>query len=702
MDLKFYAGVLIRRWWMIALTTLIVCGVTWLKASAQPVVYSAEVRLLYEANTIANSVLGSVGLMMPSWNNPVNTQLQLIKTRPNLETVMERLAIPQANRPAFYDALNAGLSASIGGNTDIIVVRYSSQDPVQTVRVVNEVGRVFIETNKSQRQETARQTRQFIEQQLARTERMLNEAEEAVARFRQSERIFNVSDVGAGTAGKLASIDSETMDIGFQRSIIEAKAADARRHLEVTDLDLAKRLEKLRVDPAFNALQAEGARAEAAIALTRAQFKDDSLEVREAQKRLERVKSALASRVRRLLGNGLTEDELALGRTPTESRYLSELIGAESELVMLNVREKALASSKVLYEAKFASLPAKEQQMSRLLRQKAATEETYNVFVRRMQEARITEAISVGSMRLVEEAREASASFAPMAKMVAVSALMGVMFGAAIAMLVEYLDDRIRRPEDAESVLDLPILGMLPWVEGREAATKRLVVLEDPRSPVTESYRALQTYTRMVDPDVEHQAVLITSPGPKEGKSTVLANLAITSAQLGRRTLIIDTDLRAPSQHINFDRPNLMGLYDVVYESLAPEEAIQPTDVDNLDILCTGPVPPDPVSTLHSESFKRLVTRLRRDYDAIFFDAPPINFFTDAAVLGRLVDSVLLVVDVRSTTRQHTVTAKDLLVKARVPLRGMVVKNMSYKMSRYHNRYFERYYMDRLKNMADD
>lgn len=702
MDLQFYAGVLWRRWWMILATTLLVAGFTWAKASAQPTVFSAHLRMLYESNAIANSVLSGAGIAMPSWNNPVNTQLQLIKTRPNLESVVQRLGIPGSERPKLLEQIAADLTADIDRNTDIIVLRFTSLDPVFAVKVVNEVGRVFIDKNRALHQETARQTRIFIEQQLARTEKMLAEAEDAVAQFRQTEQIFNVSDVGGAAASKLASIDSETLDIALQRSIAEARAEDAKRRLEVTDLTLATRLEKLRVDPVFEALQGELAKGEAAVSVARAQYKDDALEVREANERLARLKTAMMERVRTLLGSNLTDDQLLMGRTPTEQKYVSELISAQTELFLLAAREKALAASRGIYESKFAALPAKEQKMSRLLRQQQAAVETYNVFVRRMQEARITEAVSVGNMRIIEEATQATASYQPLAKMMGMAVMLGVVFGVAIAMLVEFLDDRIRRPEDAEIVLDLPILGMLPWVEGREAASKRLVVLEDPRSPVTESYRALQTYTRMVDPDIEHQCVMITSPGPKEGKSTVLANLAITSAQLGRRTLIIDTDLRAPSQHINFDRPNLMGIYDVVYEGLAPEEAIQPTDVDNLDILCTGPVPPDPVSTLHSKSFQRLLDRLRKDYDAIFFDSPPINFFTDAAVLGRAVDSVLMVVDVRSTTRQHTLTAKELLTKAHVPLRGMVVKNMSYRMSRYHNRYFERYYMDRLKQLADD
>lgn len=700
MDLKFYVGILLRRWWILVLSMLLVGGMTHLKIQRTPVAYSAQLRMLYESNSAAMQVMSNTGMMYPqSWNNPVDTQLQLITTRPNIEEVVKRLKLPP---PWSVDAILGGLSAEVDRNTDIIVLRFASLDPDATVRIVNQVGRVFVERNRSYHKDTARQTRIFIEEQLHKTEVTLNGAEDALRRFREENKAFSISELSGATAGRLASLDSGAIDLQMERRILEATMAEARRHLDLTDMTVARRLEKLRVDPLFNALQTQLVSEEATITSKQAQFTNDAPEVKEIESRAKRVKEALTKRVRFVAGADLSDKDLMAGRTPTEQKYLDEFVTTQSKLFEIDAREKAMASTKSVYESRFASLPAKDQQLTQLMRAQQAAVETYNVFLRRMQEVRITEAINVGNVRIVEESMMAVQQMIPRQKFLLLASLLGLIFGLGVALLIEFLDDRIRRPEEAENVLELPILGMLPWVDGRGGAGKRLVVLEDPRSPVTESYRALQTYTRTIDPEGSHQCMMITSPGPKEGKSTVLANLAIISAQMGKRTLIIDTDLRAPSQHVNFDRPNLMGLYDIVYEGLPADEAIQPTEIDNLDILCTGPVPPDPVQTLNSDAFKKLVDRLRKDYDAIFFDAPPINLFTDAAVLGRLVDSVILVVDVRSTTRNGTLQAKDLLIKARVPLRGMVVKNMSYKMSRYHNRYFERYYMDRLKHIANE
>lgn len=705
MDLKFYLGVFLRRWWIIVLMTGLVAGFSYYRISQLPTTWTASARLLYEPNNVANSVLGSTGISFPmSWTNPVTTQLQLVKTRPNVEEVVKRLDLKDGTGKLMDPGrIMGGLSASVSSESDIIVIGYRSHSPDHAIEIVNEVGKVFVERNKSYQQETARSTREFIEEQLTRTQKMLHEAESKLRIFREQEKIYNMSSYGGQTAGQLSEIDGDLIALEIDKKVAEERLADARRHVEITDPTLLMRMEKLELDPIYQQLKGRLGGLEGELRLARLKYTDDAPEIRDLESNLTKIKAAVQVRVRYVLGRGLDEDAILIGRTPTEERYMGKLIEAQSELAAINAREKALGLRKGIFEERFLSLPEKEQRYAELVREQQAAEAAYSVFYKRMHEMRITEAMSLGTVRMIEEARHVVPHRQSFEKGFGLACLMGFVFGLGIALLVEFLDDRIRRPEEAENALELPILGLLPWVEGRQAAKRRLVVLEDPRSPVTESYRALQTYTRMVQADADQpQAFLITSPGPKEGKSTVAANLAITSAQLGKRTILVDTDLRAPCQHINFDLQNLVGIYDVVYENLPLDEAIQRTEIEHLDVLSTGPVPPDPVQTLHADRFKKLVERLRQDYDVIFFDSPPINLFTDAAVLGRQVDSVLLVVDVRSTTRQSTIQAKELLTKARLPLSGMIVKNTAHRASKYHNRYYERYYMDRLKNLADD
>ncbi|MDB5097503.1 MAG: hypothetical protein JWM80_1924 [Cyanobacteria bacterium RYN_339] len=700
MDIKYYLGIFLRRWWLIVLSTFLVSSFTYVKSLREPIMYTAQARLLYEANNVASNILGQSGMMVPmQWNNPVDTQIQLITTRPNVEEVVKRLGIRLTP-----DEVLSGLAAEVDRNTDIILLRYTGLKPENSVKIVNEIGRVFVERDKAYHKETARETRHFIEEQLMKTEKLLATAEDELRTFREQNQTFSVAGLGSTYSSQLTSIDTQLIDMDVDRQVVQARLDEARRHLEVTDPGVISRLEKLQADKTFGTLSSELARMESDVALKRSQYAADAPELKAAMGERDRLKGIVERHAATILGRTPDQRELQSAQTPTETRYMSQLIESQTSIAALAAKAGALKGTRGTYEAKFKDIPTKDLQMNHLVRKQQAAEETYTVFFKRMQDMRITEAVNTGNVRLIEEAVQSVPSITPLGKTVGLAALLGLIFGLGIALLVEFLDDRIRRPEEAQNVLELPILGLLPWVENRTTVSgrQRLVTLDDPRSPVTESYRALQTYTRLVDPDRSYQTFMLTSPGPKEGKSTVLANLAVTSAQLGKRTLIVDTDLRAPSQHLNFDRPNLVGIYDVVYEACPLEEAIQPTDVEGLDILCTGPVPPDPVQTLHAEAFRKMVERLKCEYDAIFFDSPPINLFTDAAVLGRTVDSVLLVVDVRSTTRQGTLTAKELLNKAKVPLAGMVVKNMTSKNSRFHNRYFERYYVDRLKHMADD
>lgn len=704
MDVKAYLGIFLRRWWLIVLSMLVAMGLTYRQNLGKPTVYSASARLLYEVNTVANSILGQTGMFQMNWTNPVDTQIKLVNTRPNALEVIRRLGLDRASQanPMSPEAIMGSLSASVDPNTNIILLGYSSLDPMLTIKIVNEAARVFVERERMSKAETARQTREFIEQQLAKTEKLLNDAENQLKEF----RLANLSlDPGTGAAAfgdSIQGVDKQLITLDVDRYVAQAQLDDAKRHLTNTDPGLALRMEKIRADAYLQSLISKLNAGEAELTVARTRLTDAAPEVVVAQGDLGRLRQAVQDRIRHLLGRSVPDEELQVGLTSTEQKYLDQLLGAQAKLLQLEVQEKALARSRGVYVEKFHGYPEKNLRMQQLMRQQRAAEESYNVFYKRMQELRVTESVNTGEVRIVEEAAVANPTGINMQRTLALASLTGFMVGLAIAVLLEFLDDRIRRPEDAQHALELPILGMVPYLEARLMKRGKPVVLDDPRSPVTEAYRALQTYIRLVDPERGMQAVLITSPGPKEGKSTVAANLAATMAQLGRRTLLVDADLRAPTAHEAFGLPEGKGLTDVVLGQEVLEEVIQATELELLDLLPAGPMPNDPMQVLHAEAFHRVLEKLKRDYEAIVFDAPPINLFSDAAVLGRAVDGVLLVVDVRATTRAATSQAKDLLGKAKAPLLGMVVKNVPVRPPRTKVRYQQRYYVDRLKTLATE
>ena len=202
----------------------------------------------------------------------------------------------------------------------------------------------------------------------------------------------------------------------------------------------------------------------------------------------------------------------------------------------------------------------------------------------------------------------------------------------------------------------------------------RLITLTDPRSPVSEAYRTLRTNLSFYSVDKPLRTLVVTSPAPHEGKSTTAANLAVTMAQSGRRTVLVDCDLRRPSLHTLFDVSLTPGLTNVVLgetDTLPLREG----GVENLWILTSGAQPPNPADLLGSRQMDRVIADLTAAYDIVIFDAPPVIAVTDAAILGGKVDGVLLVIAAGDTRRDHAERAKALLEKANVRIVGATLTN---------------------------
>ncbi len=201
-----------------------------------------------------------------------------------------------------------------------------------------------------------------------------------------------------------------------------------------------------------------------------------------------------------------------------------------------------------------------------------------------------------------------------------------------------------------------------------------LITLTDPRSPVSEAYRTLRTNLSFYSVDEPIRSLVITSPATDDGKSIVAANLAVTMAQSGRRTILVDSDLRRPTLHSLFDLDAEPGLTNVV---LGEVEVLplQETSVENLFLLASGPKPPNPADMLGSKRIDTLITELTGEADFVLFDAPPAIAVTDAAVLGVKVDGALLVISAGKTRREHAELAKETLEKARVRIVGATLIN---------------------------
>ena len=200
-----------------------------------------------------------------------------------------------------------------------------------------------------------------------------------------------------------------------------------------------------------------------------------------------------------------------------------------------------------------------------------------------------------------------------------------------------------------------------------------LVTISNPRSPLSEAYRTLRTNLSFYSLEAPLRSLVVTSAVMGEGKSSTVANLAVTMAQSGRKTVLVDCDLRRPSLHTLFNLKVEPGFTNAILHNGAP--ALQETAVNNLWLLTSGTKPPNPADILGTPQVDQLIAHLQEKADIILFDAPPVNAVTDAAVLGAKVDGVLLVISAGKTRREHAERAKEILEKARVNIIGATLTN---------------------------
>jgi non-specific protein-tyrosine kinase len=213
-------------------------------------------------------------------------------------------------------------------------------------------------------------------------------------------------------------------------------------------------------------------------------------------------------------------------------------------------------------------------------------------------------------------------------------------------------------------------------------AAARLVAVQDPRSPAAEAYRTLRTNIQFSSLDRPLRTILATSTAPDEGKSTTIANLAVTIAQAEQRVVLVDCDLRRPTLHTLFDLPNTVGLTSAMLQDDA-DLPLQPTDIPGLLVLPSGPLPPRPSDILGSRRMATVIARLLQQADMVLFDTPPVNAVTDAAVLATKVDGVLLVFRAGNTRRDRAQEARKLLEKVNAHIVGVVLTDVRAERSQY-------------------
>lgn len=221
---------------------------------------------------------------------------------------------------------------------------------------------------------------------------------------------------------------------------------------------------------------------------------------------------------------------------------------------------------------------------------------------------------------------------------------------------------------------------------------KNLITLKNPKSRTAEAFRTLRTNIQFSSLDKEFKSIVVTSSGAGEGKSTVLSNLAITMAESGKKVILVDCDFRKPSIHKKMGITNSVGLTNILVQDVKKEECIVTTTVNNLSILTSGPIPPNPAELIGTQKMKNFIEILKSEYDIVLIDAPPVLAVTDAQILATIADGVIFVASYGEAQKDALVDAKELIDKVGGKILGIVFNKVPEAVSGYYGKYYKGYY----------
>lgn len=666
-----------HKWLLLAFTALVLTAAV-LFTRRQPRIYEATTELVIDlaapqylpGHSAEVLSLGSGN----SWNTRefFETQYRIIKSRAVAARVVDRLGLAhdldylgitriedeadRARALATTDPitlLGNRLDVDPVADSRVVLIRVQDHDPARAARIADAIAEAYAEGNVERKIEAAGDAVLWLRAQLDAHARELAAAEDALLAYKRDNQILGASLAERqNLAGfdlqdarrQLREAGRETAALAAELEQIEKLDPEAARSGvdDVLQNGLVQRLKEQRI-----ALQ--NRRDEL---LKR--YLETHPDVQVIDRQLDRVDAALTTEVR-----GIRQ---AIRRRLTAARK------AEAELQAEVTRLEADARRLQAHELEYRRLETAVEQKKAL----------YTQMQVRLEEARQQAQARANNVRILDRARVPTAPKSPrLTTNLAVALALALLGGLALILLVERLDNTVKTQDQLEA-FGLTYLGLIPAIRARARAedTDRYV-LHNPNSTAAECVRTIRTNLLFMASERPLRSMMITSAGPREGKTATTVNIGATMAMSGSRTLLVDSDLRRPRLHRIFDADNRRGLTDLILDPDAPLEALtHETGVDGLHLLPSGPLPPNPSELLHTQGFRRALARLLEHYDRVIFDSPPVVAVTDAQILGQELDGTILVVRAGETRRPMLQKAVALLTAVQIPVLGGLLNDL--------------------------
>jgi polysaccharide biosynthesis transport protein len=671
--------------------------------------YEAEGKLQFQRNNGISTLTGvgtEVGKLesvaQDQKTSPLNTEAEVIRSLPIVNQTINTLNLKNDKGLSLKSSeFIKKLSVKDVKGTDILQVAYTGANPKAAAEIVNSVMNAYIEHNVAFHRSTVTAARKFLERQVPSAELMVRKVEAELREFKEKNKVISLQEEATKSIEMIRDLQKQINDIKSQIADTSAQAQSARAMLGVNSQQ-AVAMTSLSQSEGVKDVVKELHQLESQLAEKRVAFQDTHPEIINLQTKAAALKSILQSRVGEVSGSNQVPSLGDLQVGDLKQKISTELVGLESRRLGLASQLATLSGLEASYRQRLESLPRLEQQQRELERKVQAAQSTYSLLLQKLQESRITESQNLGNAQIISQAEAPDDAMGSPVINYLSAGLLGLLTSLATIYLLESRDKFIKNVDEAKEFMELTLLGVIPSLSKQKSSlipnnsldtsVPRVVVRETPRSPISEAYRMLRSNLKFLSADKELKVIVVTSSVPKEGKSTVAANLAMAIAQMERKVLIVDGDLHRPSQHQIWDLPNSEGLSNVIVGQSDMWGATSQV-MDNLYVLTSGLVPPSPASLLDSKRMATLIQRFAANFDFVIIDTPSISVAADAAALGQMADGVLFVVRPGVVDIGSAAFAKDLLKKSGQNVLGQVVNAVDPRNENHSYYYFnDEYY----------
>jgi polysaccharide biosynthesis transport protein len=686
-----------RRWFPALSVFLVTVGTTLFLTSFLDESYKSEGKILFKKNT-PNALL-KLGENTNEFDSLLNTQTPLsteklrMVSQPVLQQTIDRLKLENSlGEPLKVKELEKKLAIEIVGGSDVISIEYKDPDPIIASKVVNTLMDVYVEEQVRSNKTATASADSFISSTIPKIETKLGGLETNLQDFYEKNQIVDLQEEKKTLVTEIATLNREMSGISADYQGKKAQADSLQNQIGL-NLKQAITTVQLGNTPQVKSILEQLGTTEGELSQERQRFSDNHPAVVSLLEKKQNLNAELQGLIQEYLGTKVSEGLLQSG--DLKENQVEKFISLKIDELSLQTELSSLYQYQQNYLNRAKKIPKLEKQEQSLLREVESARSTYKTLLENKSDLDVLVNQQTGNAQVIESGLVPDKGSTGRIPLIVLGVLMGLFLANMTAILLEMQDRSLKTIAEVKQRFSFNVLGIVP-LDVLQNSQGGLVVQREPDSFASEIYRMIQTNLKFLAVQRQPKVILMTSSVPGEGKSLVAANLAAAMAQLGRKVLLIDGDLRKASQHTLWQISNKVGVKDVVAHK-TPLSQVVTQPMKQLDLLTAGTIAPNPLALLDSSEMSQLVAAARKEYELVIIDAPPLAVTADVLTLSKLADGIVFVSRPGVVEHESAELAKETLYNAHLEQQvlGMVingVKPKEFDRYSYHAKYSKSYF----------